>query len=316
MYFTAHGRVRSRAASRRFRCAAMTASRSATRPSRALREIWNGARLPGLPRRAAERRAAAGLRRLRPALEPVSRCTAAAGRGGHPDPQRGGGDRRGGRARSRAARSMRSSSSTAAAPTAPSSARAPPGARVVTETPPRLRAGLPRRRRGGRGLRHPRVPRRRRQRLPGADPALVAPIADGSADFVIGSRTRGKREQGSMSAHQTPRRLRDRRRAAAALRRPLYRHVPVPRDPARRAAAARHARETYGWNLEMQMRAARAGLRILEMPVAHRRRAGGVSKVSGNLSRHAQGELAHPADLRPRRSRARRAAQAAAPARR
>jgi hypothetical protein len=40
---------------------------------------------------------------------------------------------------------------------------------------------------------------------------------------------------------------------------------------------------TYGWNLEMQMRAARAGLRIEEIPVAHRRRAGGVSKVSGNL---------------------------------
>ena len=28
--------------------------------------------------------------------------------------------------------------------------------------------------------------------------------------------------------------------------------------------------ETYGWNLEMQMRAARAGLRILELPVDHR----------------------------------------------
>ena len=42
------------------------------------------------------------------------------------------------------------------------------------------------------------------------------------------------------------------------------------------------AEETYGWNLEMQMRVARAGLRILEIPVDHRRRAGGVSKVSGN----------------------------------
>jgi hypothetical protein len=41
--------------------------------------------------------------------------------------------------------------------------------------------------------------------------------------------------------------------------------------------------ETYGWNLEMQMRAARAGLRILEVPVPHRRRAGGASKVSGTL---------------------------------
>jgi hypothetical protein len=41
--------------------------------------------------------------------------------------------------------------------------------------------------------------------------------------------------------------------------------------------------QTYGWNLEMQMKVARAGLRILEIPVNHRRRAGGVSKVSGTL---------------------------------
>ena len=41
--------------------------------------------------------------------------------------------------------------------------------------------------------------------------------------------------------------------------------------------------ETYGWNLEMQMRAAKLGLRILEIPVAHRCRTGGVSKVSGTL---------------------------------
>ena len=38
---------------------------------------------------------------------------------------------------------------------------------------------------------------------------------------------------------------------------------------------------TYGWNLEMQMRAARGGLRVLEMPVAYRRRRGGSSKISG-----------------------------------
>src|SRR5260370_17414047 len=42
--------------------------------------------------------------------------------------------------------------------------------------------------------------------------------------------------------------------------------------------------ETYGWNLEMQMKAARTWpLRILEVPVNHRCRAGGVSKVSGTL---------------------------------
>ena len=41
---------------------------------------------------------------------------------------------------------------------------------------------------------------------------------------------------------------------------------------------------TYGWNIEMQMRAARAGLRILEVPVSYRRRLGGASKVAGSFS--------------------------------
>ena len=41
---------------------------------------------------------------------------------------------------------------------------------------------------------------------------------------------------------------------------------------------------TYGWNLEMQMKAARAGLRILEVPMPYRCRAGGESKVAGSLS--------------------------------
>ena len=41
--------------------------------------------------------------------------------------------------------------------------------------------------------------------------------------------------------------------------------------------------ETYGWNLEMQMKSARVGLRILEIPVNHRCRTGGESKVSGTL---------------------------------
>jgi hypothetical protein len=53
----------------------------------------------------------------------------------------------------------------------------------------------------------------------------------------------------------------------------------------RRAALEKLAmrERSYGWNLEMQMRAARAGLRILELPVAHRPRAGGASKVAGSL---------------------------------
>jgi hypothetical protein len=40
---------------------------------------------------------------------------------------------------------------------------------------------------------------------------------------------------------------------------------------------------TYGWNIEMQMRVARARLRILEIAVPYRRRAGGESKVAGSL---------------------------------
>jgi hypothetical protein len=39
----------------------------------------------------------------------------------------------------------------------------------------------------------------------------------------------------------------------------------------------------YGWNLEMQMRVARAGLRVEEVPVGYRRRIGGESKVAGSL---------------------------------
>jgi hypothetical protein len=41
---------------------------------------------------------------------------------------------------------------------------------------------------------------------------------------------------------------------------------------------------TYGWNIEMQMRAAGAGLRVLEIPVPYHCRIGGTSKVAGSLS--------------------------------
>jgi len=115
-------------------------------------------------------------------------------------------------------------------------------------------------------------------------PLLIEPIARGEYDFVIGSRARGKRERGSMSAHQ----LVAGYLFGAAIR-VLY-GVPYtdmcPFRAIRREALLRLGmREmTYGWNLEMQMRAAQAGLRILEVPVAHRRRAGGVSKVSGSIA--------------------------------
>ena len=113
-------------------------------------------------------------------------------------------------------------------------------------------------------------------------PLLAAPVAEGRADFTIGSRTRGERERGSMTAHQLV--------AGYALGAALgllygvrYTDMGPMRAIRRDALLGLGMREmTYGWNLEMQMRAARAGLRIVEIPVAHKRRAGGVSKVSGN----------------------------------
>jgi glycosyltransferase involved in cell wall biosynthesis len=114
-------------------------------------------------------------------------------------------------------------------------------------------------------------------------PSLVEPIAEGRFDFVIGSRTRGKREPGSMTVHQL---LAGRVIGAAMwLLYGVHYTDMCPFRAIRRDLLMRLGmrEETYGWNLEMQMRAARAGLRIAELPVAHRRRAGGVSKVSGNL---------------------------------
>src|SRR5262249_46602113 len=100
--------------------------------------------------------------------------------------------------------------------------------------------------------------------------ALIAPILAGEQDFVIGSRTRGNREAGSMGAHQLLA-----GRAAGLAMRALYgvRYTDMgPLRAIRRDALEKLAmrERTYGWNLEMQMRAARAGLRILELPVAHR----------------------------------------------
>ena len=118
---------------------------------------------------------------------------------------------------------------------------------------------------------------------PAEIPALVAPILAGEQDFVIGSRARGARQKGSMGAHQLLA-----AHLAGLCMRALYgvRYTDMcPLRAIRRDALEKLGmrERTYGWNLEMQMRAARAGLRILELPVHHRVRAGGASKVAGNL---------------------------------
>ena len=112
---------------------------------------------------------------------------------------------------------------------------------------------------------------------------ILDPILADTHDFVVGSRLRGRREAGSMNAMQVWA-----GRLAGVLLRVAYGVTYTDMGPfraIRRDAFDRLAmRElTYGWNLEMQMRAAAARLRILEVPVDHRCRTAGRSKVSGAL---------------------------------
>ena len=113
-------------------------------------------------------------------------------------------------------------------------------------------------------------------------PAVLEPILTGRADFVLGSRLCGEREPGSLSVAQILA-----GRLSGFLIRLAYgvRFTDMsPFRAIRRSALERLGmrEESFGWNLEMQMRAAAAGLRIVEVAVGQRRRAGGVSKVSGD----------------------------------
>jgi glycosyltransferase involved in cell wall biosynthesis len=112
---------------------------------------------------------------------------------------------------------------------------------------------------------------------------LVEPIRRDTHDFVIASRTRGVREKGSMSWHQLVAGF------LAGLGIGLlygvrYSDMCAYRAIRRDCLERLDMREmTYGWNIEMQMKAARAALRILELPMPYRCRSGGSSKVAGSL---------------------------------
>ena len=118
---------------------------------------------------------------------------------------------------------------------------------------------------------------------PGMMDRLVTPIIEGTYDFVIGSRTSGRREPGSMNFHQV----------FAGYIVGFFLHLLYgvrstdmgPFRAIRRQTLEKLGmrEETYGWPLEMQMRAARAQVRTLEVPVDYRRRAGGRSKIAGTI---------------------------------
>jgi glycosyltransferase involved in cell wall biosynthesis len=112
---------------------------------------------------------------------------------------------------------------------------------------------------------------------------LTQPIAEDKADFILGSRIKGKREPGSM----LPSQVFAGHLVGLLLR--LFQGVRYtdmgPFRAIRRASleALRMSELTYGWNLEMQIKAAQHHLRIREITVDYRCRIGGTSKVSGDF---------------------------------
>ena len=114
-------------------------------------------------------------------------------------------------------------------------------------------------------------------------PRLLEPIEQGRADLVIGSRVTGVPEAGSLTAVQRWGNL-----LAVSLMLALYGARFTDLGPFRairwEALESLGMRDQdYGWTVEMQARAARAGLCSIEVPVRCRRRAAGRSKVSGTL---------------------------------
>src|SRR5579885_1874746 len=113
-------------------------------------------------------------------------------------------------------------------------------------------------------------------------PNLINPISRGDYDLVIGSRIRGNRENGSMTSTQVFGSW-----LSSFLIKLAYGYKYTDLGPFR---AIRYqslqslgmSEMTYGWSIEMQVKAIQRGLRVLEVPVNYRCRIG-QSKVSGTI---------------------------------
>lgn len=113
-------------------------------------------------------------------------------------------------------------------------------------------------------------------------PRVVAPIVQGEADLVIGSRTLGQREPGALLPQARAGNL-----VACLLIRVLYGHRYTDLGPFRAVRwpaleRLEMADPDFGWTAEMQVKALRQGLRVAEVPVSYRRRVG-VSKITGTV---------------------------------
>ncbi|MEQ8714528.1 MAG: glycosyltransferase family 2 protein [Cyclobacteriaceae bacterium] len=111
---------------------------------------------------------------------------------------------------------------------------------------------------------------------------LVQPIIENNIDFVIGSRALGQREEGSMTPQQIFGNW-----LATSLIQVLHSTSYTDLGPFRAIRYKSLVRmgmsdKTYGWTVEMQIKAAKQKLRIEEVAVNYRKRIG-VSKVSGTV---------------------------------
>lgn len=113
--------------------------------------------------------------------------------------------------------------------------------------------------------------------------ALVQPIIAGACDLVIGSRTKGNAEPGALLPQ-----ARFGNALATLLIRWIYGFSYSDLGPLRAIRFPALLQlgmvdQNYGWTVEMQIKAIQKGLRIAEVPVRYRKRAGGASKVTGTL---------------------------------
>ena len=117
---------------------------------------------------------------------------------------------------------------------------------------------------------------------PNEMPDLIAPILENRADLVIGSRVLGNSEPGALMIQ-----ARFGNRLATSLIKILFGVSYTDLGPFRairyRALMDLNMRDkTFGWTVEMQVKAAKQALKIQEVPVSYRKRIG-VSKITGTI---------------------------------
>jgi glycosyltransferase involved in cell wall biosynthesis len=118
---------------------------------------------------------------------------------------------------------------------------------------------------------------------PAEAPRILGPLLEGEADLVLGARKVEAREAGALSPQ-----ARAGNWVVARLIRALYgvelRDIPSFRALSRKDLERLGMKErTYGWPVEMVVKAAKQGYHIKEVPISYRRRRGGASKVAGTL---------------------------------